>query len=363
MQPGKQRCSGDGILRHRNCGKRHPGHSSGNRIALIITGVRLPICGAGIPCGNLLIQSLAIVLIQPRPLRINKIHSGGSSLFANEWQCVGRASRIPEVGDYFTTTVNGDPIIVARAKDGSVRAFSSICQHRGMQVADDAGNANADLPTLTVRVSVDGLPGGRLVGGEAKRPARQLVMLAPGSQGEPTSPLNRMAQGEHRQVQVKLGDTIIISGGTIPGNETEVGRIERGFETGQRIERAVLVARADLGESIADDGTRSGIAKLDRFAEGGRGRSEAPGFEIGIAEQSAGVGLARGGPLGVSWAACCGSNWGRAGLGGNRVQPRPPGKTRWGTYTQPRRDCEQGPEGQLRSSSVRWGASNSMRAK
>ena len=61
-------------------------------------------------------------------------------LFAREWLCVGRSGRIPEVGDYFTTTVNGEPIIVARAKDGSVRAFSSICQHRGMQVVDDSGN-------------------------------------------------------------------------------------------------------------------------------------------------------------------------------------------------------------------------------
>ena len=40
-------------------------------------------------------------------------------------------SRIPNVGDYFTTTVNGEPIIVARGKDGAVRAFSAICQHRG----------------------------------------------------------------------------------------------------------------------------------------------------------------------------------------------------------------------------------------
>ena len=62
------------------------------------------------------------------------------ALFAREWLCVGRGGRIPEAGDYFTTTVNGDPIIVARAKDGSVRAFSSICQHRGMQVVDDSGN-------------------------------------------------------------------------------------------------------------------------------------------------------------------------------------------------------------------------------
>ena len=61
-------------------------------------------------------------------------------MFAHEWLCVGVASRIPNVGDYFTTTVNGESIIVARAKDHSVHAFSSICQHRGMQVVDDAGH-------------------------------------------------------------------------------------------------------------------------------------------------------------------------------------------------------------------------------
>ncbi|MEO6158381.1 MAG: aromatic ring-hydroxylating dioxygenase subunit alpha, partial [Ilumatobacteraceae bacterium] len=57
-----------------------------------------------------------------------------------EWLCVGRASQIPEVGDYFTTTVNSEQIIVSRAKDRSVHAFSAICQHRGMQVVDDAGS-------------------------------------------------------------------------------------------------------------------------------------------------------------------------------------------------------------------------------
>ena len=62
------------------------------------------------------------------------------ALFAKEWLCVGRASRIPNVGDYFTAVVNGEPIIVTRAKDVSVNAFSAICQHRGMQLADDEGN-------------------------------------------------------------------------------------------------------------------------------------------------------------------------------------------------------------------------------
>ena len=62
------------------------------------------------------------------------------AVFATEWQCVGRVSRIPNVGDYFTTTTNAEPIIVARAKGGEIHAFSAICQHRGMQIADDDGN-------------------------------------------------------------------------------------------------------------------------------------------------------------------------------------------------------------------------------
>ncbi len=67
------------------------------------------------------------------------------AVFAKEWQCVGRASRIPNVGDFFTTTVVSEttvaePIIVARAKDGEVHAFSSVCQHRGMQVEAGEGN-------------------------------------------------------------------------------------------------------------------------------------------------------------------------------------------------------------------------------
>jgi ribonuclease J len=53
----------------------------------------------------------------------------------------------------------------------------------------------------------------------------QLVILSTGSQGEPRSALNRMASGEHKQVQVHAGDTIVVSGGTIPGNEEDVGRM------------------------------------------------------------------------------------------------------------------------------------------
>jgi ribonuclease J len=69
------------------------------------------------------------------------------------------------------------------------------------------------------------VPKNLLVDVGAKVPDGKLLILSTGSQGEPRSALNRMATGEHRQVHVHAGDTIIISGGTIPGNEEDVGRM------------------------------------------------------------------------------------------------------------------------------------------
>ena len=62
-----------------------------------------------------------------------------NALFDHEWLCVGRVDQIPNPGDYFTATVNGERLIIARAKDGVIHAFSAICQHRGMQIVDDSG--------------------------------------------------------------------------------------------------------------------------------------------------------------------------------------------------------------------------------
>jgi ribonuclease J len=69
------------------------------------------------------------------------------------------------------------------------------------------------------------VPKGLLVDIKSNVPEKDLVILSTGSQGEPRSALNRMAKGEHREVQVHEGDTIIVSGGTIPGNEEDVGRM------------------------------------------------------------------------------------------------------------------------------------------
>jgi phenylpropionate dioxygenase-like ring-hydroxylating dioxygenase large terminal subunit len=64
-----------------------------------------------------------------------------AALFDHEWLCVGREDWVRSPGDYFTTQIVGEPIVVARARDGVVRAMSSVCQHRAMLVAEGKGNA------------------------------------------------------------------------------------------------------------------------------------------------------------------------------------------------------------------------------
>ena len=57
-------------------------------------------------------------------------------------------------------------------------------------------------------------------------PRDKLVVLCTGSQGEPLSALARMANGEHRTIDIEAGDTVIISATPVPGNEKAVTRVK-----------------------------------------------------------------------------------------------------------------------------------------
>lgn len=62
-------------------------------------------------------------------------------LFANTWNYVGHASQIPNHGDYFTTTIGAQPVIMARHSDGEVKVLYNRCPHKGTKIAiDGCGN-------------------------------------------------------------------------------------------------------------------------------------------------------------------------------------------------------------------------------
>ncbi|MGA0602905.1 aromatic ring-hydroxylating oxygenase subunit alpha [Caulobacter sp. KR2-114] len=63
------------------------------------------------------------------------------AVFNHEWLCVGREAWVKEPGDYFTTHIIDEPIVVARTRQNELKAMSSVCQHRGMLVAEGHGNA------------------------------------------------------------------------------------------------------------------------------------------------------------------------------------------------------------------------------
>lgn len=69
---------------------------------------------------------------------------------------------------------------------------------------------------------------------------RDVLYLCTGSQGEPRAALSRIARGEHRNVALREGDTVIFSSRVIPGNEAAIHALQNAFS-----ERGVSLITAD----------------------------------------------------------------------------------------------------------------------
>jgi ribonuclease J len=120
--------------------------------------------------------------------------------------------------------------------------------HRVQQVVDAAAvlGRKVSLVGRSMRKNVNigralghiDIPDGMLVGPKEIEdyPDHRLVVLSTGSQGEPLSALRRMAHGDHPNVELHDGDTVIFSATPIPGNERAVNEtIDRIYRLGATV--------------------------------------------------------------------------------------------------------------------------------
>jgi phenylpropionate dioxygenase-like ring-hydroxylating dioxygenase large terminal subunit len=65
-------------------------------------------------------------------------------IFGRAWLYVGHESQVPQPGDYFTTALARQPVIMVRCADGVIRVLFNRCAHRGALVAPErCGRAEA----------------------------------------------------------------------------------------------------------------------------------------------------------------------------------------------------------------------------
>ncbi|ODN71068.1 aromatic ring-hydroxylating oxygenase subunit alpha [Methylobrevis pamukkalensis] len=60
-------------------------------------------------------------------------------IFRTDWLAVGHIAQVPEVGDYFTLDLLGEPLVVVRGED-RIRVMSRVCLHRWAPVVSGKGN-------------------------------------------------------------------------------------------------------------------------------------------------------------------------------------------------------------------------------
>ncbi len=62
-------------------------------------------------------------------------------LLSRTWQFAGHSSQLRDAGDYFAFELAGESLFSVRGRDGEIRTFYNVCQHRAHQLVQGTGNA------------------------------------------------------------------------------------------------------------------------------------------------------------------------------------------------------------------------------
>ncbi|HKN97895.1 MAG TPA: ribonuclease J [Pseudonocardiaceae bacterium] len=132
-------------------------------------------------------------------------------------EVIGRATQRVIVACFASHVHRVQQVFDVAAAHGRKVALVGRSMVRNMGIATDLGLLN--------------IPDGLLIDlNEATElPDDATLFVSTGSQGEPLSALSRMARGEHKQIDIRPGDTVVLASSLIPGNETSVFGVVNGL--------------------------------------------------------------------------------------------------------------------------------------
>lgn len=175
--------------------------------------------------------------LDPNPLdhektdeaRLRELGQEGVLLLMNECMCSERLGRTPSEStieptfiDLFEKAPGRVFVAVFSSNINRIQMLVNAATQHGRKIAMDGRSMMSTLE-VAVRLGMIKIPKGTFVPiaqvGNMKD--EEVVVICTGSQGEPSSALQRMATGEHNHVKLKAQDTVILSSTPIPesGND------------------------------------------------------------------------------------------------------------------------------------------------
>ena len=125
----------------------------------------------------------------------------------------------------------------AQAEGRVIVAMFASNIHRMQMIIDNAirygrricfiGRSMVNVSRVAMAIGELRIPEGYLIDMDEldQFPDQEILVLTTGSQGEPMAGLTRMAYAEHRKLQIRQSDMVIISATPIPGNEKFISRV------------------------------------------------------------------------------------------------------------------------------------------
>ena len=127
--------------------------------------------------------------------------------------------------------------LFAQAKGRVIVAMFASNIHRMQMVVDNAlrygrrvcfiGRSMVNVSRVAMQIGELHIPEECLIDVDSldEFPDDEILVMTTGSQGEPMAGLTRMAYSEHRKLQIRQSDMVIISATPIPGNEKFISRV------------------------------------------------------------------------------------------------------------------------------------------